>query len=225
MHEETAMRAQGLVLGLLLGTVPSIPVAAAPVPAPAVTQPPDPPFFPAGGWYGWQTFIADAVDAVALVAIGTQTSGATTTALAPFTYFVFLAGGPVVHLAHGQPNAAGISAAVRIVFPLLGGLIGSAIPQCQPPPPSPNSFLGNSLDGLDCLGPQLQGFAYGAAVGMGVAAVFDDAVVAWNRPDGRLPRSPPPTPRPPSVDWIPTAMMTYDAQHRAIPTIGVVGSF
>lgn len=73
-------------------------------------------------WYGWQTFSVDGVAAGFLLGAVAANGN---TALYGCSAVSFVAGGPIVHLAHGQWEMALGSAGTRIVAPLLGAVIGS----------------------------------------------------------------------------------------------------
>lgn len=74
----------------------------------------------------------------------------------------YFLGAPIVHVAHREYGRAGVSLALRLGLPILGGAIGARFASCTP---------GEWLCGLDEFG---KGFATGAVV----AAILDTAFVA-----------------------------------------------
>ncbi|HUH01382.1 MAG TPA: hypothetical protein VML75_05260 [Kofleriaceae bacterium] len=73
--------------------------------------------------YGWQILLAD----LAAIAAGAATDEG------EITLAVYLGGGPVIHLAHGNVGSAMGSLALRAGLPLAGALLGIAIeePSCE----------------------------------------------------------------------------------------------
>ncbi len=118
-------RSAALAFALLLAA--SGPASAEPRDAvpPAATAAVDesPPSPPPGPWYGWQIFLADAawVTAFSLSVQGHSTVGETAALSA------YLAGGPVLRLAHGDPGGAGSSLVRRLLLPAALGLVAGAI--------------------------------------------------------------------------------------------------
>jgi hypothetical protein len=99
---------------------------------------------PRGGWYGYQTLLADGVAAVlAGRAIQASRAGASGGALAGDatpTAAVYVLGAPSVHLIHGHPRRALADAGARAAIPaalgalgiLVGGGVGLALAQANP---------------------------------------------------------------------------------------------
>src|SRR6478735_5819164 len=92
-------------------------------------------------WYGWQTLTSDAASA-GLMLGGLQAAegynllgGAPLGAKALFTAGLagYVAGGPAIHFIHKRPAAAAGSIALRLVLPILGGLLGNSLATCPPP--------------------------------------------------------------------------------------------
>ena len=174
--------------------------ATAPLPAPSATA-------SKRTWYGWQILIADGVDVPILGAFIAQQIGPhpgnDTTVHAVFGTIgltLFLVPAPVIHAVHGQPGRAVGSGVLRLVFPSVGAVIGL--------------FSDNDL--------QVGGVLEGAALGMGLAAILDDALLAWKEPEE------PPTQAAsggPWVHWLPTLGLARDSGQRDVPTIGAVGAF
>lgn len=100
--------------------------------------------------YRWQIVAADAASVVLLYAAQYER----TLEVSGVTY---LGGGPVIHLAHGNPGRAATSLALRVGLPLLGGMIGNT------------HAHGDDFD---------PGVLVGMAVGAGVAMIADAAVIA-----------------------------------------------
>ena len=114
-------------------------------------------------WYGYQTMMVD-VSAV-LLGFSSVATGAAGGVAAAGTYVV---GTPIVHLAHGNYAAFGISLGMRTGGPLLGGLVGFG--------------AGMGVGGCDssngyCAVP-FAGALVGAVGGMLAAVVVDAAVFA-----------------------------------------------
>jgi hypothetical protein len=71
-------------------------------------------------WYGWQPLLSDGVATLTLLAYASQnhSSSNETGWLAPITG-IYVLGPPIIHLAHGHPGKALLSAAIRSVGPLM----------------------------------------------------------------------------------------------------------
>jgi hypothetical protein len=165
-------------------------------------------------WYGWQTLIADALDAgVWLLLIQTvqDGGGGGSMALGVLGVVGYLVPAPVIHGMHGQGGIAGLSIGTRLLAPTLFGVIGAAMVTCQ------------SSAAFGCLEAPLAGAFVGVVIGAGVAAFLDGALFAWKPRDEPAP--PLLTSHTPTLRWLPTAGVVYDASHRAAPTLGVTGSF
>ena len=116
-------------------------------------------------WYGWQTLLTDAGSLLLIVAAAeSDDSGGYALAGAAG----YLAGGPIVHAAHGHAGKAWGSLGLRAGAPLGGALVGLAI---------------GSASAGDCAGDLcgLEALAFGAVgfiIGTGAAIVIDAAVIA-----------------------------------------------
>ncbi|MEZ4402954.1 MAG: hypothetical protein R3B06_23230 [Kofleriaceae bacterium] len=113
-----------------------------------------------GTWYGWQTLGVDAVADVTMV--GGLVEGRHGVAVATVGLAVYALGPPLVHAAHGNWGRGGVSVAMRVGGPLVGGLVGSAL--CV-----------DRTGFLRCLGSTVIGVVAGAVV----AQAVDGAVVAY----------------------------------------------
>jgi hypothetical protein len=134
------------------------------VPAPARADAPEP---PPRVWYGWQTLIADA----AAIGLGAATRSW------PVFGSAYLAGGPLVHAAHGNFAVAAGSFALRLIAPLAFGGAGAAID---------SSATGSCLtNGQPCFR-GIGGLVIGAAIGYAVAVTVDALVLA-REPEPRSP--------------------------------------
>lgn len=100
-------------------------------------------------WYGWQTLISDGVAIV------------TTPLLPPLGVSIYALGGPIVHVVHLRGLAVLGSLGIRIVAPVSGVLVGLQ--------------AANGCDGFLC---ELEGAAWGALIGVGVAVAIDAAFIA-----------------------------------------------
>jgi hypothetical protein len=111
-------------------------------------------------WYGWQTLTTDGAAFTLAVAVAAVNEGGKpvvgVTALA-----TYLAGGPIVHAAHGNWGRAFGSLGLRLGAPIAGAFLGAALEDCRG-----GDFCGFS------------GAAVGLVVGMGTAIVLDAAVLA-----------------------------------------------
>lgn len=104
--------------------------APSPAPAPPPTALPPvelepPPVAPPSGrtWYGWQNLTADGAAVVFLVfAAGASGQGNDSLAWASLTTYAL--GGPIIHLAHGNPGTALGSVALRVGAPIGGAMLG-----------------------------------------------------------------------------------------------------
>jgi hypothetical protein len=119
-------------------------------------------------WYGWQALAIDATAAlVPYVAYRVQPSSTLAGESAPVAAInvtapiIFLAGGPIIHAAHHQYRRMGLSLALRVLLPVIGGLIGQS--HCAE---GCDTFL--SVTG-------------GALVGGGIAALVDDVGLGWDQ--------------------------------------------
>jgi hypothetical protein len=130
---------------------------------------------PTGGWYGYQTLLADGV---AAVLAGRAASTAPTEARnATPTLAVYVLGAPSVHLIHGHPARALEDAGLRAAAPalgaaagiLVGGGVGLVTAQVNPREnTAPFAYA-----------------VYGAAAGLGaglLASVTVDAIFAKDPP-------------------------------------------
>jgi len=98
---------------------PETPPIAATPPAPAEMR-----------WYGWQTLVADA-GAVGLFGLAAFAGGdrdsTAAVAVGLIGLSTYLAGGPIIHAAHGHSGKAGISVALRVGLPVLAWAIGFGV--------------------------------------------------------------------------------------------------
>jgi hypothetical protein len=118
---------------------------------------PAPRLSPGTSWYGWKLMIADAGSLLLLFIPGPGTL---------LSVLNYAATPALIHGSNNQGMNAGISVALRLVLPVLGGLIGSAdsAASCQ--------RNDNELCGL---APVVAGLLLGAVI----ATVIDDGIMAW----------------------------------------------
>jgi hypothetical protein len=128
---------------------------------------------PGREWYGWQTLMSDVISSGLLIG-GLEMAGNSDSRSAPTGYALATVGGagyvlgaPALHFMHERPAAAAGSLGLRLVLPVLGGLIGSGLAQCPPPPPQ---------DYGNCGLPEL---VMGVGVGSLAAIAVDAGVLAW----------------------------------------------
>lgn len=125
----------------------------------AVAQQPGTHDHPDSVWYGWQTLIVDTA-AVSMVTYGAIRDHD------PLLWggaAAFFAGGPLLHIAHGQSHRAFISFTVRTYPPVALGVIGGLA-----------SFLVQEQSAREALGRMTPGFVIGAAL----AIVIDARILA-----------------------------------------------
>lgn len=123
--------------------------------------PPPPPA--ATKWYGYQIMLSDAVSIALLFSGGPGPAGALT---------VYAASPPIIHVVNGRYGLAVASPLLRLVLPVVGGLVGAGGESCQPD----ESFC------------KLGGFVVGAGIGAAVAMIVDWSL-AWT-PVAAAPSSP-----------------------------------
>lgn len=164
-------------------------------------------------WYGWQTLLADAASvtlAFAPLVISPPNVNAANTTL-PIGALGYLAIPPAIHFAHGEGVRGVLSLGLRGALPALGYFAGGGINSCD---------RNSGKCGPNLAGPLL------LLVGAGVAAIIDDAALAWT--SGSDAPSPAPAPSPPraaGVTWAPLAGVGVDARGGAAPTVGMFGAF
>lgn len=85
---------------------------------------------PAGpSWYGWQTFLADAVSAGFLVGgIAARNGG-----IMVIGGLGYVAGAPTIHALHGSSTRTGLSVGLRLAIPALAYLIVDGTTTCKDP--------------------------------------------------------------------------------------------
>ncbi len=177
-------------------------------------------------WYGYQTLAADGV-ALALFLPAVQPGG-TQQGLSAMSLVTYSLGAPILHLVHGQADKAFGDVALRVVLPLvtgvLGGFAGAANAAARPPTCS-GASLGCAFDAIGAID---DGVAVGGMLGMAGAAIIDASVLAREHVDhydvvaGARPWSGSP---PSSAKIEPTFGVTPERQGGARATLGVVGAF
>ncbi|HEX8792927.1 MAG TPA: hypothetical protein VF765_18405 [Polyangiaceae bacterium] len=151
---------------------------------------------PRNHWYGWQTLIVDG-GSVALLFTGVGAAAGIVT---------FLAGPPIVHVAHGQWGSGAASALLRLTMPFAFAAMGA-------------------IGGSYAMGNGFVGLLGGGFAGVAGASAIDAAVLAWE------PRASPPGPtdRPrtaPSIALVP--LLSTSPETRTPASVGglvVLGSF
>jgi hypothetical protein len=163
-------------------------------------------------WYGWQVLLADA-SVVGLTAAGANSSTPGASGLLWFALVGYLADGPVIHAAHSQYVAAGLSGGMRLVFPVVGALIGGSATSCS-------AAQADGWGGCDFV--KLGGAAVGLLGGMLTASIVDVTALAWERPgapDGAARGNE-------AGPWVlPSVATTTDSEHRRVVSVGVAGVF
>lgn len=100
-------------------------------------------------WYGWQTLLSDGLAVVAMPLAPPLGAG---------LYFL---GAPTIHIVHLEGFNVLKSLGIRVISPVVGGLIGIAAAE--------------GCSGFLC---ELEGGAWGVIIGAGVAVVVDAAFIA-----------------------------------------------
>ena len=116
-------------------------------------------------WYGWQTLATDGASLLLMVAAASASDAPGAEEMAWLSLGGYLGGGPIVHLAHGEPVRALGSLALRGGLPILTGVVGSQLENCTPS----SDFCG------------LGGAVLGGMAGLVTAMVIDSAVLANER--------------------------------------------
>ena len=142
---------------------------AAPAAVPGSAQPPSSSLHTVSHWYGWQTLTTDGasilMSVVALNSLSGSDSG-TANALGLLSVGTFVAGGPIVHFAHGNVGKGLGSLALRVGLPILSGVVGSAVERTQ-------------CSGGDFCG--VGGAFIGGLAGIAGTIVIDSTVLGYER--------------------------------------------
>jgi hypothetical protein len=184
------------------------------------TPPPSPVPIPAPApsthlvWYGWQVFLADAslTGLAALAANVPPDANAGVEALAAIGYVV---DGTIIHSAHHRYLVAGLSAGMRVLFPILGAGIGAGAASCDRTP-NPDGY---PLD--PCWAP-LAGAVIGFLSGMATASIVDAVGLSWEQVpepgDATAPKA--------TRLWLlPQLTAMDDASHHRVVSVGLMGAF
>jgi hypothetical protein len=124
-------------------------------------------------WYGWQTLLADG----ASVGIAAAGAAAGSGAVALVGLGGYVAGAPIVHVAHGQGWRAALSLGGRLLLPIGVGAFAGAV--TTPKPCDPHGF-GPCLNQLDAP-------LTGALVGMVLASGLDAFLNAYEPAETQKP--------------------------------------
>lgn len=128
------------------------PLVAGPAPSPEKAERPATNAETESHWYGWQTLLSDGLAIAA------------TPLAPPLGAGLYLLGAPIVHIVHLEGFNVLKSLGVRVISPVVGGLLGIA--------------ASDGCDGFLC---QLEGGAVGVLVGAGIAVVVDAALISWEK--------------------------------------------
>jgi hypothetical protein len=169
-------------------------------------------------WYGWQVLVADA-SLAGLAALGEvkPLQGEAGVGLAGIGAVGYVVDGLVIHAAHREYLAAGASVGVRLVFPLLGAVIGAETASCGPPPP-PSEY---DYYPPDPCWASLDGAVFGFAGGMLMASIVDAAIFSWERapaPNATASKAA-------HFSLLPRVAAMDDVSHRRVVSVGVAGAF
>jgi hypothetical protein len=172
------MKIIALALGSLLAFTPLAARAEPPAPSDPPSASVEAPK-PRREWYGWQTLLADGAS-FGLVIAGTHSGGGLL--VAGGTSYALAA--PLIHAAHANDGAAGISVALRLGLPLAGGLIGSAAVPYKEGAHYSDGYVDDSYG-------QLFAVLGGVALGMLAASIVDASFLAYDQ-HATAPASPKP---------------------------------
>jgi len=154
---------------------------------PAAPQVREPAASPERRWYGGETLLSD-VASLALVFGGLKAADgngiydsgtpAAANALTTLGLVGYAAGAPALHLIHERPLPALGSFGLRVGLPVLGGVLGSALAQCPPPPPQEYGSCGTGE------------LVLGVSAGVLAAIVVDATVLGWKTEKPEPPAGP-----------------------------------
>lgn len=172
------MQQRRLIIAALLGSLalPATARAAEPT-APAEESSPAATPTPASvRWYGWQPLVVD-LGSIATKVGGGFVRGAGTAPIEIVGGAGYVLGAPLIHLAHGQADKAGVSIALRTLVPGVGALVGVLLASIA----FPNGTVSQSGDSVSAVDKSVYQ-ALGGFIGFGAGAVagivVDDVVVA-----------------------------------------------
>lgn len=152
------------------GTSPLLaPVNEAPTPVRESARAQSNPSLMASSWYGWQTLTTDGASILlTLMALRSSDSSSSTTAntLGWLSVGTFVAGGPIVHFAHGNAGKGLGSLALRVGLPIVAGGLGAMVERTQ-------------CSGGDFCG--LGGAFLGGLAGVTGAIVIDSTLLSYQR--------------------------------------------
>jgi|SRR6185369_81191 len=133
-------------------------------------------------WYGWQTLTSDAASVGFLIGgihaadgyglYGGGHPGSDVLLTAGLAGYV--GGGPALHFIHKRPAAAAGSIGLRLILPVLGGLISSGLTTC----PRPGQEYGN------CGTLEL---VMGVSAGAVAAVAIDAGLLSWSKVEAETP--------------------------------------
>jgi len=128
-------------------------------------KPPEPPApTTQAHWYGWQIFLIDAAGAVPFAVAAAAKSSSAEVPTGVLWINAYLFGGPIVHIAHHRPGVAGLSFALRLGLPILGGMVALG--------------AGGSSSGDSLADAVFSRFGQGMLVGQAAAALIDAGIFA-----------------------------------------------
>jgi hypothetical protein len=122
-----------------------------------------------GGWYGWQLMLVDLASTAAIVGGGVASQDGGPAVAIPIAGGVgYLAGGPLVHLAHGERDRAWRSTLLRAFLPLGAGALAAGV----------GALAAGSGSSDVCSSKRACGAALGGVVGFG-AGMLAAMVADW----------------------------------------------
>ena len=151
-------------------------------------------------WYGWQILLVDLASTAAIVggSVAAQ-DGGTAIAIPIVGGAGYLAGGPLVHLAHGEGDRATRSALLRAFVPLGVGALGAGL----------GALSAGSGSNEICASKRACGAAFGALLGVS-AGMLTAMVADWVTAASARPFSSPPQPSslvPEARTWTPLVLV------------------
>jgi hypothetical protein len=141
-------------------------------------------------WYGWQILASDTAALLSLVGARAGSTGPGVVVLAAGGFGAWYVGAPIIHGFHRNPGGVWGSLAMRVLFPLVGGVVGSVFRDCA----SANGRNGDSsLGAFVCRAGDGSPFLAGVVLGVLTTTAIDATALSWAK-DSPPPRSDDPAP-------------------------------
>jgi hypothetical protein len=143
--------------------------------------------------------------------VGLAGAGSHSPAIGDLGLVGYVAGGPIVHFAHGHVAKGFGSAALRLGLPFVGGLFGLGL-----------AAASCSNNGSGCFDNTIVDVGVGIILGFIAAPIIDAAALAFDEAPRKAHEARLSTP---VLRLTPTATLPRDATGRTTPTLGVSGTF